>query len=445
VVRVTRPLSVLTRPLRDSTLVAALRGGSWALVGTFIGRLANVGALLLAARHLGSGQFGSMSLALSTTLVITSVSALGLPVAAQKLVAEAREVDPVRRDRLIDITLGMTIAVGVVTMIGGVLASTWVAGTVLGQPDIVPLVAVASILILTTPMTEVLAGLLAALEKFRTLGFFRAAHGTLCGALLVPVLVTASGALSALWALAAAEAIACGLGLWLVSTARGPRRAARCGYAELLIETRSLLRVSLPALIASVTLQPALWVGQVLLSRQPDGLAHVGTFAVAMRWHSIALFVPVTMGSVLLPMLGRLRATGRTMDARTLFLRYGALIVVLSTATCLGLIAFAGTLMGLQGPEYSTASGVLIVLAVATVPVALNSVLSDRALAEGRLALWVGSDLVLAVVLVATAVALVPAFGGIGLAWSYLAALIATCLVLLPIARLSWTPVEEPG
>jgi O-antigen/teichoic acid export membrane protein len=440
VVHVTRPWTVLTRPLRDTTLRTALRGGSWALVGTFVGRIANVGALLLAARHLGSEQFGGMSLALSTTLVVTSVSALGLPVAAQKLVAEAREIDVVRRDRLIDITLGMTASVGLLAMIGGALSSAWVADAILDQPDVAPLVAVASILILTTPMTEVLAGLLAALERFRTLGLFRAVHGALCGVLLVVVLLSTSGAMAALWALAAAEALACVLGLRLVMSARGPRSTARYGRTQLLIEVTSLLRVSLPALIASVALQPALWLGQVLLSRQPDGLRHVGTFAVAMRWHAIALFVPATMGSVLLPMLGRLRATGRSMDARALFVRYGALTLAFSTATCLGLIAFATPLMGLQGPEYSLASGVLVVLAVATVPAALNNVLSNRALAEGRLALWVWSDLALSITLAASAVALVPPLDGIGLALAYLAAYVATCLVLLPIALAARSP-----
>ena len=258
--------------------------------------------------------------------------------------------------------------------------------------------------------------------------------------LLVIVLLSTSGAMAALWALAAAEALACVLGLRLVTSARGPRSTARYGRTELLIEVRSLLRVSLPALIASVSLQPALWLGQVLLSRQPDGLRHVGTFAVAMRWHAIALFVPATMGSVLLPMLGRLRATGRSMDARALFVRYGALTLAFSTATCLGLIAFAAPLMGLQGAEYSLASGVLVVLAVATVPAALNNVLSNRALAEGRLALWVWSDLALSITLAASAVALVPPLDGIGLASAYLAAYVATCLVLLPIALAARSP-----
>jgi O-antigen/teichoic acid export membrane protein len=90
--------------------------------------------------------------------------------------------------------------------------------------------------------------------------------------------------------------------------------------------------------------------------------------------------------------------------------------------------------MGLQGAEYALESGVLVVLAVATVPAALNNVLSNRALAEGRLALWVWSDLALSITLAASAVALIPRLAGIGLGLAYLAAYVATCLVLWPIA-----------
>jgi O-antigen/teichoic acid export membrane protein len=370
------------------------------------------------------------------------VSALGLPVAAQKLVAEAREIDSARRDRLIDVTLGMTASVGLLTMVCGALSSAWVADGVLQRPEVAPLVAIASILILTTPMVEVLASLLAALEKFGMVGLFRAVHGSLCGVLLVIALYGRSGAGAALWALAAAEASACVLGLRLLRSARGARTSGPYPRAEILAEAKSLLRISLPALVASVSLQPALWLGQALLGRQPDGLRHVGTFAVAMRWHSIALFVPATMGTVLLPMLGRLRATGRGVDARALFLRYGLLTLASTTATGIGVIAFATPLMGLQGAEYTVGSGVLVVLAIAAVPAALNNVLSSRALAEGRIALWVWSDLALSIALVAGAIALVPLWHGVGLALAYLAAYVATCLVLLPIALAARSPVE---
>lgn len=417
------------------TVRTALRGGSRALAGTLVGRVANVVALLLAARALGSEEFGGFSLALSTALLVTSLSALGLPVAAQKLVAEAREVDGPRRERLIDAALGLTVFVGVLAVLVFLVAGPWVASRVLDQGGITPLLAVATLLVLSTPCVEILAGLLAALERFRDVGVYRAVQGCLGGCLLGAVLLTAPGAAAALWAVFVADVLTCVLGWKLLSSARGAgRHRWLMPRTEFVSAARSLLRVSMPALLASVSLQPALWVGQVMLSRQPDGLDQVGMFAVALRWSAVALFVPATMGSVLLPMLGRLRANGREADARTLFVRYGGMTVVFSTVICLVLVALAKVLMGLQGAGYVVATTALVVLAVAVVPTALNNVLSQRALAEGRLALWVWSDLVLAATLAVGAVTLVPLLRDVGLAWSYLLAYVATCLVLLPVA-----------
>lgn len=419
-----------TSPMR-----VALTGGAWALGGTTIGRLANVGALLLAARQLGSEQFGGISLSLATVAVVMSVSALGLPVAAQKLVAESRENDCVRAGRLIDTTLVVTTAIGLCTMTAVLLNASAIASDVLGLPELAPAVVVVAVLVVLSPLVELCAALLAALERFRLLGIYRAVHGGVAAVAIVVVLWATPSSVSALWAIAGSEALTCGIGWFLVGSARGTGHRVRGPASAVWPPVRSLLRVSLPAMVASVSLQPALWFGQLLLSRGPRGLEQVGVFAVAMRWHAIALFVPATMGSVLLPMLGRLRASGRDRDARDLFVRYGGLTLVFAAGAGLLTALLARPLMGVQGAEYLVGTSVLVVLAVAMVPTAVNNVLSQRALAENRLALWVWSDIALAVALTVAAVMLVPALGAVGLAWSYLLAYFVTCCVLAPVVR----------
>lgn len=420
---------------RETTVRAALRGGSWALVGTFAGRVANVGVLLLAARALGGEQFGAMSLALSTALVVTSVTTLGLPVAAQKLVAEAGGADdPRRREELISTTLKLLGLLGLVTVSGFLLLAPAIAEYVLADPALTPLLLVAGLLVFTTPCIEVLVGLLASLERFFEMGILRAVHGCTAGLALGLVLLIAPGPAESLGALVVGEIATCLVGT--VGLSRLRDRRIRAGRSERRAATVALLRVSLPALLAGIALQPALWGGQVLLSRHPDGLMAVGVFAVALRWHAIALFVPATMGSVLLPMLGRLNASGRAADARTLFLRYGGITLLFSTAAGLALLVLAQPLMGLQGAEFGNASTTLAVLGLAVVPTALNNVLSQQAVADGRIALWVWSDIALAATLVVAAFLLVPALGATGLAWAYLLAYTATCVVLVPVATL---------
>jgi O-antigen/teichoic acid export membrane protein len=424
--------ALVRRPLRDTTLRSAVLGGGWTLAGTLVGRVANVGGLLFAAHRLGSEQFGGLALALATVAVVSSVTALGLPVAAQKLVAEARGIDPTARDGLINATLGITVLAGTFGMAALFLLSGWVSTVVLGRGVLGPILAIAAVLVLSTPCVEAMAALLLALERFKKVGAYRALYGMLSGGLLVGTLLFFRSSVAAISATVSAETITCALGWWLLRRERGPW--GNTWLSALRPAVRPLLRVAVPALLAAVSLQPALWLGQIVLSRQPGGLAEVGAFAVALRWQAIALFVPATMCSVLLPMLGRLRATGRRTDARALFVRYSALTLGFSALACGVLVVSARILMGLQGPEFAPAAPILAILGVAIVPTALNNVLSQRAVAEGRLALWVWSDFALAAALAAAAAALAPLLLGRGLALAYLVGYVTTCLVLLPIA-----------
>jgi O-antigen/teichoic acid export membrane protein len=285
-------------------------------------------------------------------------------------------------------------------------------------------------LIVLVPLSDLLTSIFNGLERFPHLGAFVAVRGALtaialCGAALG---IAVSGVLLGV---VCAEAISFLVGYSLLARLRGPLQPA---LGEMRRCVRPLLRVSVPAMVAGTSLLPALWLGQVILSRQPDGLQKVGVFAVAYRWHLVAAFVPATLGSVLLPMLGRLQASDRAMDARQLFIRYGWFTLSLAAPAGFLLVVLAGPIMALQGPQYAVGAATLAILGLAVVPTTLNNVLSQMAVAQSRLALWVVSDVALAGVLVLGAWILVPALGGgVGLAWAYVAAYIATCLVLSPV------------
>ena len=430
-----RPPGARSHRGHDGPLRQAVAGGGWTLAGTLFGRVAYAGALLLAAASLGTAAFGAFSLAQSTALVVTSLSALGLPVAATKLVSEARAGRTLRPEQFIGATLLLTASLGIAAMVCFAALSSLVADVLLQQPAVAEFLVIAAPLILLAPLAEVQGSLLAALERFRSVAALKAVRGAVAAFLVVLVCVTAPTIGTLLGALVVAEAVSCVVGWRLVTVAR---RATgydkRSSLGEIGVAFRPLLHVAGPALLASVSLLPARWVGQVILSRQPDGLTQVGIFAVAYRWHVLALFIPSTMGSVLLPILGRLKSNALHADARDLFIRYGGFTLALAIPAALILVLFAGPIMGLQGPEYAVGASVLAVLGVAVVPSAVNNVASQMALADGRLALWVWSDIALAVILVVAALIAVPALGALGLAWAYLAAYIATCLVLLPVA-----------
>jgi O-antigen/teichoic acid export membrane protein len=423
-------LEVLSKPLQDGLFRSALRAGGWTLGGNVVGRLATALSTLFAAAILGSRGYGELSLVQTTALAVTSVSALGLPLATTKLVAEARAHARRRTNTLIGTALLMTAVTGVTVLAGYCLLSPIVARIVFDQQVAVIVLLAAAPLLLLSPLNEVLAGILTGLEQFPRLGAFQALRGVLVGTALSCGAALGISIGGLLLAIVLAELISCTVGWSLLLRLRSPLRLE---LAEIWRCTRPLLRVSLPAMVAGISLLPALWLGQVMLSRQPDGLQKVGVFAVAYRWQLVAVFVPAVLGSVLLPMLGRLRASQRAPAAYQLFLRYGWFTLALAAPAGLALMVFARPIMALQGPQYATGAAILVVLGLGVVPAALNNVLSQRAVAESRLGLWVASDIAQAGALIFTAWLLVPSLDGVGLAWAYVAAFVATCLVLIPI------------
>lgn len=422
-------LEVLSKPLQDGLFRSALRAGGWTLGGNVVGRLATALSTLFAAAVLGSRSYGELSLVQTTALTVTSVSALGLPLATIKLIAEARAQDQDRTNALIGTALLMTAATGVVFLAGFCLLSPAIARTVFDRQVTVIVLLAAAPLLLLNPLNEVLAGILIGLEEFPRLGSVQALRGVLMGTALAGGAAVGISIGGLLLAIVLAEAISFAVGGSLLLRLRGSLRVP----AETWQFIRSLLRVSLPAMLAGVSLLPALWLGQVMLSRQPDGLQKVGVFAVAYRWHLVAVFVPAVLGSVLLPMLGRLRAAQRGLDAYQLFLRYGWFTLALAAPAALVLMVFATPIMALQGAQYAKGAAILVVLGLAVVPAALNNVLSQRAIAESQLARWVVSDIAQAGALIAIALPLVRLLDGVGLAWAYVGAFVATCLVLIPV------------
>jgi putative peptidoglycan lipid II flippase len=198
---------------------------------------------------------------------------------------------------------------------------------------------------------------------------------------------------------------------------------------------RSLWKPAAPALAAFLVVSVALLVGQLVLSRESHGYAEVGVFNLAYRWHIAVLFVPAVIAPALLPVLTRLLAAGDDGAARRLFRLYVVGTLILTVVPALILMLAAHPILSLSGNYYADRSAPLVVLAVASIPSALNNVLSAGSLGIGAFRSWLISDVALAVVLVGAAAIFVPIYAATGLALAYLLAYIATDSVLLHPVR----------
>ena len=284
-------------------------------------------------------------------------------------------------------------------------------------------------IVLFAGVAGMLQGALMGLEAFRGAAAAQCSQGLSVAVGLV-VGAQERGVEGALAGASIAYGVSTVVAYFLVLTA-AERREIRIPFRISLPALRRLWHYALPAFVAFMVVFAALLYGQLLLSRQDVGYAEVGLFNVAYRWHLAIVFLPAAIAPAVLPMMTRLLAQDDPHRARWVF-RINLFASVLLAAFPAAILALAAApILELSGSFYGKHPEPLVVLALASIPSVANNVLSSAALSLGATRLWLVSDVALGACLLGAAAWLVNAHGAGGLAFSYLAAYMATDLVLV--------------
>jgi O-antigen/teichoic acid export membrane protein len=391
-------------------------------------------ASVVVARIVAPAQFGQLTLMLTAVTLLSGLAGLGLVLAITRQVAEVRTSDPALAGRYLGSALVLTVAGAVVVTVVFLAGRTFFAGALLNDRDLTAFITAAAGAIAFTAFNAAIQAALLGLEAFRWVSVSQWLQG-IASAIGLVVGASADDVTGALIGLSLGQALAAAVSFVFMrreARAQGVRLSYRLERDKL----RRLWRIGLPTFAAFLAVAASLLAGQVILSHQSDGYEEVGLFAIAYRWHLVAMFVPGSMVPALIPLMTRLNTKGR-LDQLTSVFRDSMLATTMLVALPALIIALAAPLLlGLSGAFYADHPLPLIVLALASIPTALNNVLSGTAVGLGAMRAWLVSDFVLGVVLVGTAALLVGGLGATGLAVAYLAGYVATDVALAgPLLR----------
>jgi O-antigen/teichoic acid export membrane protein len=420
----------------DDTRVGAILGPSaWLVAGAVVGRGATLVAITAVARLLSPSEFGRLAVLQVTVTLLAGIAGLGLGIALTRQVAEATASNRADAGSYVGLALLTTLVAGLITTGIYLLARSEVASEILQDPAATTAVVASAGAVLFGAVGTNSQGALLGLEAFRSTAVAQWSLG----------LGVAAGLLFGAWSGGLQGALA-GLSIGtavgaVVSTAllvkEMVRRGLRISWLPARRIWRSLWRPAAPAFVAFLTVSLALLLAQLKLARQVDGYAEVGLFNLSYRWHLALLFIPAVIVPALLPKLTRLLAEGRELGGRRLFRLYGLGTLILTVPPALVMALAAVPILSLSGEYYAEHPLPLVILAVASIPSALNNVLSNGAVGAGAIRAWLVSDVALAAVLLGFAFALVPSHAATGLAIAYLLAYTVTDAVLIyPLRRL---------
>jgi O-antigen/teichoic acid export membrane protein len=424
----------LRRAISGLAFPGLLRSSGWVLFGAGVSRGATLLASVLVARLIVPDEFGRLTLTLSAVTLLAGFAGLGLTLALTRQVAEAKTTQPRVAGRYIGSVILLTAAVGLAMAVAIALGRAPIAQTLLQSRAFGSLIAAAAAAVLFTTLNSTIQGALTGLEAFRQLAAAQWIQGLGTAAGLI-VGASAGGALGAMVGFSIGQCGAAGCSLELLRRNASAQGVA-VAYAARREEVGHLFRYGIPAFVALITVSCAIFGGQFLLSRQPSGYAAVALFSVAYRWQLVILFVPACIAPVLVPVMTRLHVADRGRELASIFRGTMWGTFALAGATAAVIAAAAPVVLGFSGEFYSRHPLPLMILAAASIPAALNNVLSSTSVSLGAMREWLLSDVVLAIALLGTAAALVGSLGATGLAVAYLAGMVATDLVLAwPLSR----------
>ena len=321
-------------------------------------------ASIFVARLLGTSEYGALGLIQSTLGTCISVLGPGVALTATKFVAEHRTTQPHLAGQMIGLTYA-TALIAALILAGGLAASARpFAEVVYRAPSLAPLLRPAAIALFLSVLSGAQTGALAGLEAFGSIAVANLVKG-LAVFPLMWLLTRSFGIAGAVWA----TAIVAGIGWlameWSLRRALGAARL-RVLFRGIWVHARVLVTFSLPAMMTSGMVLVTMLVGNILLTRLPNGYGELGIFSAANQWRAVILFLPNMVVQPFFPMLAGL-AGGRRLG---LFRRVLVASVVLSSlAALLPAVATAGLalpIMSAYGHEFRVGRGTLLLVATAS-------------------------------------------------------------------------------
>lgn len=413
----------------DSSLRARfITSAFWALVGAVVTRSLTLAASVVTARIVGTTGFGELGMIQSTVGMFGVAAGLGLGLTATKYVAEFRTSDPDRAGRCIALSITVALISGSVISVVFVVAAPWLATNIIAAPQLMLNLKISTGLLFFGTLSGVQTGALVGLEAFKTIAKASLIRGLIAFASLVAG-VSFWGLTGAVIGLIVAEAVSSVINHVAL---RGECRKAsiRVHYHRLGEEWPILWKFSLPALLSSMVVYPAMWMSNVLLVTQPNGYAEMGLFTAANKWHLLILFVPSSVAGIALPMLANLYGSRDDGSYRKI-LRANVLINIgLSLVPAVVVAVFSVPIMSVYGMDYKKGWLILVISSASSIPAALNNILGQALVSADSIGRRFGFDLLLAALLFAISWWLIPLFGAEGMALAYCVAFSATSVGL---------------
>jgi O-antigen/teichoic acid export membrane protein len=414
--------NILASVKTNRILYRLAHGAFWSLLGTAASKVFSVITTIVIARMLGVSDFGAYGMVQSTIEMFCLVAGLSLSNTSNKYLSEYKTKNKEKAGRIISLTNGIAVISSGIIGLVIYLSSSYIAGETLGRIDLSPLLKLGAIYLFISTQNNVQTGSLGGFEAFKETAKINALQGLLTPLVALP-LVFFFGLQGAVISLIITSLI--GYVLFRNELNRTCKKYNICiqrfdksAFKEISI----IWHFSIPSLASGLLVIPVIWLTNAILVNQPGGYLEMGLFNAANQWRQFVIFIPNILSTVMLPIFSDVYGNRSDGEYRSVFQLNIQLTWMIALPATILIIAVREVLAIVFGSKYQGVDVLIVPLMITAFLHIMNNVVGSAIAGAGRM--WLGAtfNLFWAIAMVLCSMLLIPKFGGMGLALSYMIA-----------------------
>ena len=380
-------------------------------------RLVAVIQTVLLARTLGIVEYGAYGLLFGTIGFVASLIGLQMGLTGTVHIARFRENDKAKVAHVIQHVTCFALIISFLFMCLTIPFAKEISGWLFVSDQYTLAVVIGCALVVASILSGVQDGILQGFEDFRSVAKVRIVTSVLTLAAIYPaaLFVGLPGAMGVLLGGILVKYLAL---TRMVKSHRQnndiPLRGAGVSFTDLIVN------FSAPTMLVSLMVGAVTWFGTFWLSRQPGGFEAVAIINTGLQWRGPILLLAASIGSVAVPVFSRFAGSRNTDGSNRLAKKLLWVNGIAAISISLVLISASKFVLAMYGEEFTSGQLAFALLVLTSVPQLMANVFMQQLVGSGRvwLQFWLHVPFVL--ILGFGFLLLIPAYMGVGYAWSML-------------------------
>jgi len=408
-------------PIKSKPILYRLAHGSfWALLGALISRMFSLISTIIIAKLLGVADFGAYGMVQSTIEMFSLLAGFGLGTTSSKYLAEYKVTDRSKAGRILSLTNTFAAISSSIIALAIYFSSSWIAGGILARSDLAPLLSMGAIYLFISTQNNVQIRTLGGFEAFKEIAKINSLQGILTPIFAIPLVYfyNLQGAVLSMIAISLVGYILCRFELNKKCRKFNIKlhRFSRSSFDEWPI----IWHFSIPSLVSGLLVMPVIWLTNALLVNQQNGYSEMGLFNAANQWRQFIIFIPNILSNVLLPIFSDVYGNRSKEDFRSVFQLNLQLTWVIALPATILIVSLGDVLGDVFGAKYRGVGILIAPLMITAFFNIMNNVVGMAIVGAGRMWLGTAFNLCWAITMIICSVLLIPRYGSMGLAISYM-------------------------